>query len=103
MLHVFIHSFIHSGDLYSASSRDYYSEALPAQSRTKNKDNIMYVVLYCKGYYVSFLLRYIVLLSCNAALLLLLTKEPNQIYNARKVTPKCESEARARQVTVMLL
>jgi len=31
-------SFIHSGDLYSASSRDYYSEALPAQSRTKKKD-----------------------------------------------------------------
>src|SRR6218665_753492 len=31
----FIHSFIHSGDLYSASSRDYYSEALPAQPRTK--------------------------------------------------------------------
>ena len=28
-------SFIHSGDLYSASSRDYYSEALPAQPRTK--------------------------------------------------------------------
>src|SRR6218665_4018502 len=34
----FIHSFIHSGDLYSASSRDYYSEALPAQPRTKKKD-----------------------------------------------------------------
>src|SRR6218665_2668446 len=34
----FIHSFIHSGDLYSAYSRDYYSEALPAQSRTKKKD-----------------------------------------------------------------
>ena len=34
----FMHSFIHSGDLYSASSRDYYSEALPAQSRTKKKD-----------------------------------------------------------------
>ena len=33
-----IHSFIHSGDLYSASSRDYYSEALPAQPRTKKKD-----------------------------------------------------------------
>src|SRR6218665_399612 len=33
-----IHSFIHSGDLYSASSRDYYSEALRAQSRTKKKD-----------------------------------------------------------------
>src|SRR6218665_377491 len=32
-----IHSFIHSGDLYSASSRDYYSEALPAQSRTKRR------------------------------------------------------------------
>src|SRR6218665_2312114 len=31
-------SFIHSGDLYSASSTDYYSEALPAQSRTKKKD-----------------------------------------------------------------
>jgi len=25
--HSFIHSFVHSGDLYSASSRDYYSEA----------------------------------------------------------------------------
>ena len=34
----FIHSFIHSEDLYSASSRDYYSEALPAQPRTKKKD-----------------------------------------------------------------
>src|SRR6218665_371445 len=33
----FIHSFIHSGDLYSASSRGYYSEALPAQPRTKKK------------------------------------------------------------------
>ena len=33
-----IHSFIHSGDLYSTSSRDYYSEALPAQSRIKKKD-----------------------------------------------------------------
>src|SRR6218665_2047463 len=32
------HSFIHSEDLYSASSRDYYSEALPAQPRTKKKD-----------------------------------------------------------------
>ena len=32
------YSFIHSGDLYSASSRDYYSEALPAQSRPKKKD-----------------------------------------------------------------
>ena len=35
---MFIHSFIHSGDLYSASSRDYCSEALPAQPRTKKKD-----------------------------------------------------------------
>jgi len=34
----FIHSFVHSGNLFSASSRDYYSEALPAQSRTKKKD-----------------------------------------------------------------
>jgi len=33
-----IDSFIHSGDLYSASSRHYYSEALPAQSRPKKKD-----------------------------------------------------------------
>jgi len=33
-----IHSFIHSGDLYSASSRHYYSEALPAQSQPKKKD-----------------------------------------------------------------
>src|SRR6218665_1332345 len=31
--HSFIHSFIHSGDLYSASSRDYYSEALPATDK----------------------------------------------------------------------
>ena len=29
------YSFIHSGNLYSASSRGYYSEALPAQSRPK--------------------------------------------------------------------
>src|SRR6218665_1078016 len=36
-LQVNIHS-LHSADLYSASSRDYYSEALQAQSRTKNKD-----------------------------------------------------------------
>ena len=34
----FIYSFIHSGDFYCASSRDYYSEVLPAQSRTKKKD-----------------------------------------------------------------
>jgi len=34
--HDMINSFIHSGDLYSVSSRDYYcSKALPAQSRTK--------------------------------------------------------------------
>ena len=33
-----LHSFIHSGDLYSASSRDYYSQALPAKSRTKKND-----------------------------------------------------------------
>ena len=32
-----LYSFIHSGDLYSASSRDVYSEALPAQSRTKKE------------------------------------------------------------------
>src|SRR6218665_4024346 len=32
------HSFIHSGDLCSASSRHYYSEALPAQSQPKKKD-----------------------------------------------------------------
>ena len=31
-------TFIHSGDLYSASSRDYYSEALTAQSRTKTSE-----------------------------------------------------------------
>jgi len=30
--------FIHSGDLNSASPRDYYSEVLPVQSRTKKKD-----------------------------------------------------------------
>jgi len=35
---VFIHSLAHSGDLYSTSSRDYHSEALPAQSRPKKKD-----------------------------------------------------------------
>jgi len=35
---LFIHSFIHSGDLYSASSRDDHSEALTAQSRTKKKN-----------------------------------------------------------------
>src|SRR6218665_4173441 len=29
----YIHSFIHSRHLYTASSRDYYSQALPAQSR----------------------------------------------------------------------
>ena len=34
----FIHPFIHSRDLYSASSRHYNSEALPTQSRTKKKD-----------------------------------------------------------------
>jgi len=28
---------INSGDLYSASSRHYHSEALPAQSRPKKK------------------------------------------------------------------
>src|SRR6218665_378730 len=28
-----LHSFIHSGDLDSASSRDYYSEALPATDK----------------------------------------------------------------------
>jgi len=33
-----INSLIHSGDLYSASSRDYYSEELSAQSWTKKKD-----------------------------------------------------------------
>jgi len=33
----FTHSFIHV-DLYNASSRDYYSEAFPAQSRPKKKD-----------------------------------------------------------------
>src|SRR6218665_2406718 len=37
-INLFIHSFIHSEDLYNAFSRDYYSEALPAQSRTKKKD-----------------------------------------------------------------
>src|SRR6218665_1603874 len=31
------YTFIHSGDLYNASSRDYYSEAIPAQSRTKRR------------------------------------------------------------------
>ena len=33
-----LYSFIHSGDLYSATSRHYYSEALRAQSRPKKKD-----------------------------------------------------------------
>jgi len=37
---VLIHSVIHSGDLYSASSRHYYSEALRAQSQTKKKDSL---------------------------------------------------------------
>jgi len=32
------HSFIHSGDLYSASSRYYYSEALLAQARPQKKN-----------------------------------------------------------------
>jgi len=35
---LFIHSFIHSGDLYSTSSRDHYSEVLSAQSTAKKKD-----------------------------------------------------------------
>jgi len=35
---LFIHSFIHSGDLYSASPRHYYSESLQAQSWPKKKD-----------------------------------------------------------------
>src|SRR6218665_1290093 len=34
----FIHSLIHSGDLYSVLSRYYYSEALTAESRQKKKD-----------------------------------------------------------------
>jgi|SRR6218665_1200460 len=33
--YILIHSFIHSRNLYNVFSRDYYSEALPAQSRTK--------------------------------------------------------------------
>ena len=33
-----LHSFIHTGDLYITSSKDYYSEALPAKSQTKTKD-----------------------------------------------------------------
>jgi len=33
-----VNSFIHSGDLYRASSRGYYSEALPAQTQTKEKN-----------------------------------------------------------------
>src|SRR6218665_819740 len=37
LIHI-THSFIHSGDLYSASSRHYSSEALPAQSRPQKKD-----------------------------------------------------------------
>jgi len=28
-----LYSFVHSGDLHTASSRDYYPEALPSQSR----------------------------------------------------------------------
>jgi len=35
---IIFYSFIHSGDLYSASSRHYYSEAHPAQSRPKKKN-----------------------------------------------------------------
>jgi len=38
LITVLIHSFIHSGDLYSTSSTHYYSEAPPAQSRPKKKD-----------------------------------------------------------------
>jgi len=34
----FIHSFINSGDVHRASSRDYYSETLQAQLRPKKKD-----------------------------------------------------------------
>src|SRR6218665_554458 len=33
-----MNSFIHSGDLYSTSSRDNYSEAFPAQSQKKKKE-----------------------------------------------------------------
>src|SRR6218665_188534 len=35
----FIYSFIHSGDLHSASSRHYSSEALPAQSRVRGSNS----------------------------------------------------------------
>jgi len=41
-----IHSFIHSGDLYSASSRDSDLEALPGQSRTKKDFCVTYVWLF---------------------------------------------------------
>ena len=41
-MHLFIHSVRHSGDLYSASSRDYYySEALSDQSRTKKDCSVL--------------------------------------------------------------
>ena len=36
----FIHSFIHSGDLYSASSRDYYSEAQWDDSKLLHESNL---------------------------------------------------------------
>ena len=37
-MNVCMYSFIHTADLYSVSSRRYYSEALLAQSRPKKKD-----------------------------------------------------------------
>jgi len=47
------HSFIHSGDLYSASSRDYCSEALPAQSRPKKKDTPERCKIWKGGHHLS--------------------------------------------------
>jgi len=52
LYHIY-HAFIHSGDLYNAFSRDYYSEALPAQSRTKKKDFIGIIVVAMSLYRTS--------------------------------------------------
>jgi len=43
---LFFNSFNHSGDSYSTSSRDNYSEALPTQSWTKKKDLISFLNMY---------------------------------------------------------
>ena len=57
-------SFIHSGDLYSAFSRDYYSEALPAQSRTKRKDDLTFTVVAIVVTLISFIMTSFTPASC---------------------------------------